>query len=63
MTEPWVLGTWGPLTVERTAHDDRLGWVLTVRDESGERVHIRTSPKGQSGLQIDHRNRRADGEK
>ena len=39
---------WGPMKVERTAADDRLGWILTVRDENGEgRAEIRVSPKGQ----------------
>ena len=50
---PWVLGTYGPFIVERTAHDNKIGWVLTVKLEgSNEQVELRTSPKGTSGIKV-----------
>ena len=48
-----VLGTYGPMTVERTMSGPKLGWVLTVRCGS-QRVEIRTSPKGRSGMSVEH---------
>ena len=48
-----VLGTYGPMTVERTMSGPKLGYVLTVRC-GGERVEIRTSPKGRSGMSVEH---------
>jgi len=48
-----VLGTYGPMTVERTVSGPKLGYVLTVRC-GGERVEIRASPKGRSGMSVEH---------
>ena len=41
---------WGPMLVERIAHDDRIGWVLVVRprDAHEPSVQIRVSPAGRS---------------
>lgn len=41
---------WGPLRVERIAHDDRIGWVIQVRprDAWKPRVDIRVSPAGRT---------------
>ncbi len=43
----FMIGEWGPLTVERTASGPKIGWVITIRDGSGERVEVRTTPKGK----------------
>lgn len=48
-----TLGKWGPFTVERTVAGKKLGWVITIRDRSGERVEVRTTPKGQ-GMHVSH---------
>jgi hypothetical protein len=41
---------YGPMVVERIAHDERIGWVVTVRprDAYKPRVDIRVSPKGRT---------------
>jgi hypothetical protein len=36
------------MRVERTAADDRLGWVLTIYDDDNKaRVEVRVSPGGR----------------
>lgn len=46
--------TFGPMTVERTASGPKLGYVVTVSLPDGERVEIRSSPKGHSRLSVRH---------
>ena len=48
------LGRWGPFIVERTASGDKIGYVMTVRVDGmpNRYVELRTSPKGQSGIQV-----------
>lgn len=50
---PAILGQWGPFTVHRMAYDDKMGWVLSIHDGSGESVQVRTTPKGR-GMTVDH---------
>lgn len=45
---------WGPMVVERLAADDRIGWVLIVRERDPRpgygvprQYQIRMSPKGR----------------
>jgi hypothetical protein len=39
---------YGPMIVERLAHDDKLGWVLLIRSEDREHeLEIRVTPKGR----------------
>jgi hypothetical protein len=44
---------WGPVTVKRTISDPKLGVVLTVKSEGGERVEIRVTPAGQK-MEVSH---------
>ena len=43
---------WGPLTVERVAQDDRIGWVVIVKTSDKEvsvpQIVIRVSPQGKN---------------
>jgi hypothetical protein len=44
------------MLVERAVHDDRIGWVLIVRDEKGrERAQVRVSPAGRKWI-VTYRN-------
>lgn len=45
---------YGPLEVQRTASGPRIGYVVTVRLPDGERVEVRTSRTGRSGLSVRH---------
>ena len=47
-TEAWKYGfRWGPLVVERTAHIEGRGYVVTVRTER-ESVQVFVSEKGRN---------------
>lgn len=40
---------WGPFRVERVASDDRIGYVVTIRDETySHEVMVRVSPAGRN---------------
>jgi hypothetical protein len=44
---------WGPLHVTRAVADERIGWVLLVRNAiTDEEIEIRASPAGRSPLRV-----------
>lgn len=53
--DPSVIGTYGPMTVRRLAAGPKLGYVLAVELDDGERVTIRSTPKGKGPLMVEHR--------